>query len=178
MKEKKKEHINKIIKYLIMKYIKTLNIFLFLIVISLSFTQCKTQDVEDKVPFTITEKTYFYWVGGKKGTNGTNIEIVGTYKSMNVSFSKIYFQNHEYAIATELNNNGFILKGNFSEFRKKDINMHLTGVKEYGNEAPKNEKKIPFDLHENEAIIEYSINGKVFYHKLNTVKQLETVNYP
>ena len=56
--------------------------------------------------------------------------------------------------------------------------MHLTGVKEYGNEAPKNEKKIPFDLHENEAIIEYSINGKVFYHKLNTVKQLETVNYP
>lgn len=161
-----------------MKRLKYLIVLFLVVTASLSFTQCKTQNIDKKIPFSISEKTYFYWVGGKKGTNGTNIKIVGSYITTNVSFSKIYFQNHEYTLVTELNDEGFILSGNYSEFRKNDINMHQNAEKEYGNEAPKRENKIPFDIQNNEAIIVYSINGEEFYHKLTSVKQLDTVYYP
>lgn len=161
-----------------MKNLKYFVILLFIVTVSLSFTRCKTQNINNKVPFTITEKTYFYWVGGKKGTNGTNIKIVGTYISMNVSFSNFYFQNHEYKLGTQLNDDGFILTGTFSEFRKRDLIMHQNPEQENSNEVPKIEKKIPFDLKNDEAILEYTVNGKIFYHKLTSVKQLDTVYYP
>ncbi len=161
-----------------MKFLNKIGIGIFLLIISIGLTNCKSQQTNQKAPFTITEKTYFYWVGGKKGTTGTSIKLAGTFDSRNLSFSIVYFQNHAYEVATILNNNGFILNGNFSEFRKKDINMHQDATGEYGNQAPEIEKKIPFDLLEDEALIVYSISGMEFYHKVKGLKQLETVHQP
>jgi len=161
-----------------MKQINKLGIYSITLILILSFTNCKTQNVNQKVPFTITEKTYFYWVGGKKGSTGTKIVIKGVQKTTNVNFPTIFFQNHEYKLSTEINNSGFTLIGNFSELIKKDMNMYGDPVGEYGNEAPNIKKNIPFDLEKNEAVLVYSINGKDFYHKITEIKQLETVNYP
>jgi len=160
-----------------MKQIYKLGISLVLLIVILSFTNCKTQNVDQAPPFTIHEKTYFYWVGGKKGTAGTEIRIKGVKTTTNVEFPTIFFQNHEYKIATEININGFVLIGNSTELIKKDMIMHEDSAGEYGNTAP-NEKKIPFDLQKDEAVLVYSINGKDFYHKITGIKQLETVNYP
>jgi len=161
-----------------MKFIQRITKILFLVVILFGFTQCKSQKVEEKVPFKITEKTYFYFAGGKKGTNGTKIKIVGNATSLNLNFSTIYFQNHEYKIIPEFKGEGFILVGNHTEITKNDLNMHQNTEREYGNEAPKFEKKIPFDLEKNEAVIVYRINGKDFYYKITDIKQLKTVYYP
>jgi hypothetical protein len=161
-----------------MKQINKLGIYSITLILILSFTNCKTQNVNEKVPFTITEKIYFYWVGGKKGSAGTTIIIKGVQKTTNIDFPTIFFQNHEYKLSTEINNNGFTLTGNVSELINKDINMFRDAVDEYGNETPKIEKNIPFELEKNEAVLVYSINGKNFYHKITGIKQLEKVYYP
>ena len=161
-----------------MKLLKKTSIYFIIVIIFLGFTQCKSQKAVQKAPFTITEKTYFYWVGGKKGSTGVNIKIVGNFDTTNLAFSSIYFQNREYKVVPEFRDKKFILIGRYETLNKKDIIMHQNPAQEFGNEPPMTEKKIPFDLQNDEAIIVYSINGKDFYYKVNGIKQLDTVYYP
>ena len=161
-----------------MKYLINLVLFSLGIFVFLNLSQCKSQDINNKVPFKITEKTYFYWVGGKKGTNGVTIKIVGNFETTNLGFSSIFFQNREYDIIPNFSTDKFTLIGNYSKLVKKDINMHQNPANEYGNEAPNMEKNIPFDLENDEAVLVYVINGKEFFVKISDIKQLDTVNYP
>ena len=148
-----------------------------LLVLLLSMS-CKTQYVETSAPFTIEEKVYFHWAGGQQGAHGTTIRIRGEQTSMNVSFSKIYFQNHEYEIAPVFTSNGFLLEGNFSEYKPDDMILHADPVQEYGNTPPDVEKKIPFELEADEAIIVYSVNGREGFHKVTGMKELDRVFRP
>lgn len=157
---------------------KLSKIIIAVIITLLGFTQCKTQNVETEVPFEISEKTYFYYTGGKEGTHGTNIKIVGNAKTRNITFTAIFFQNHEYKITPEFKGEDFILVGSNTVIKKKELDMYQDPVGEYGNEAPKFEKKIPFDLEKNEAVLVYRINGKDSFYKIKDIKQLDTVYYP
>lgn len=156
------------------KYIQLLSVF----TIILSFAQCKTQNTGNEPPFKITEKTYFNWVGGKKGTQGFTVQIKGTFDTTILSFSKIYFQNNELTVVPEIYENTFTLIGSKTYLSDKGLTMSGNPVDEYGNQPPDLKKKIPFDLQKNEAVIEYSLSGKVFYYKVKNIKQLETVYYP
>ncbi|MCK4562815.1 MAG: hypothetical protein KAT78_07910 [Flavobacteriaceae bacterium] len=161
-----------------MKFTQNTVKYLLVLIILFSLTKCKTQVVKQKAPFEIVEKTYFYFAGGKKGTNGTTIKLVGKANTLNLGFTTIFFQNHEYKIIPEFNTEKFILVGSNTEIRKNDLNMHRDAVEEYGNEVPKLEKKFPFDLEKNEAVLVYRINGEDFYYKITDIKQLKTVYYP
>lgn len=161
-----------------MKTIKKIQYQLILIFLSAVVIGCKSQNLETSAPFDIDEKTYFYWVGGKQGTEGTTIILRGRTKSLNVAFSKVYFQNHEYGIVPEFNPQGFLIQGTFTKFRSKDEVMHKDAEAEFGNEAAKPEKKIPFDLMDDEAILMYSVNGLEGYHKIKGIKQLDKVFMP
>ncbi|MCK5638756.1 MAG: hypothetical protein KAH67_08595, partial [Flavobacteriaceae bacterium] len=61
---------------------------------------------------------------------------------------------------------------------KRENDMYGNAIDEYGNEAPKIEKNIPFDLQKDEAIIVYAISGEEKYYKVKGIKQIETVYYP
>lgn len=148
--------------------INLLVIFLFAIVLA-----CKPQIMATSAPFEIDEKTYFHWVGGVQGTQGTTINLVGHTKSLNVSFSKLYFQNHEYDIVPEFNSDGFVIRGNYSEFRKRDAELNMDTAAENSKDPATVEKKIPFDLKDDEAILLYTVNGLEGYHKISGIKQLE-----
>jgi len=161
-----------------MKLLQRSGIFFLTLMVFSIISQCKTQERVVKDPFSITENTYFYWVGGKKGTSGTTIKIVGTTESTNLQFTKIYFQNYEYNVIPQIGNMGFILIGNRSSLIKENITVHSDPKQEYGNQPINANKNIPFDLEQNEALLVYTINGKDFYHKVKDVKQLETVTYP
>ncbi len=156
---------------------KKIWISIVLAILIFNFTNCKTQNVDQKVPFKISEKTYFYWVGGKKGSSGTTIIIKGVQQTTNLYFPNIYFQNYKFDLSNELTDGGFILTANVSELVKEGLKMDADAAGEYGNKPPVT-KKIPFDLEKNEAILVYTINGKNYYHKITGIKQLETVNYP
>jgi len=161
-----------------MKKIKSIHVQLTIIILSVIMIGCKSQNLATSAPFSIDEKTYFYWNGGKQGTEGTTIRLVGHTQSLNVSFSKLYFQNHEYGIVPEFNSQGFVIEGSFSKFREKDVILHKDPAAEYGNEPQKVEKKIPFDLKDDEAVLLYSVNGMEGYHKISGIKQLDKVYMP
>lgn len=161
-----------------MKLVQKSGIYFLIFITLFAFTGCKTQNRTIKAPFTITEKTYFYWVGGKEGTSGTTIKIVGTFKTTNLEFSRIYFQNHEYKIVPEFKQSEFIVIGNRSDQLKENIIMHRDPSQEFGNKPPNSDKKIPFELEQNEAILVYAINGKDYYYKVESLKELATVTFP
>ena len=154
------------------------NYTLGLLLVLLLTMACKTQMVETSAPFTIEEKVYFYWAGGQPGAHGTTVRIRGQQTSMNVSFSKIYFQNHEYEIVPVFDSHGFLLEGNFSEYKPDDMILHADPVQEYGNTPPDVENKIPFELEKDEAIIVYSVNGMEGFHKVTGMKELDRVFRP
>ncbi|VAW11627.1 hypothetical protein MNBD_BACTEROID05-1234 [hydrothermal vent metagenome] len=160
-----------------MRQINKIGIPIVLMFLIFSFTKCKTQNVDQKIPFRISEKVYFYWVGGRKGSSGTTIIIKGVQETTNLYFPNIYFQNHKYDLKNELNDDGFTLTANVSELVKAGLKMDADPAGEYGNTPPVT-KKIPFDLAQNEAVLVYAISGKNYYHKITGIKQLETVKYP
>ena len=173
MKERRKE----LIKKLHMKNYQYYGYITGLLFLVLTTISCKTQNVEKSIPFTIEEKHYFYWIGGKQGTEGTTIRIEGSTTLLNISFSKIFFQNHEYGIVPDFRSGYFILEGSHSKFRD-NITMTNDPAGEYGNKAPQVEKKIPFDIEDDEAILLYSLNGREEYHKITGIKQLDKVYRP
>ena len=156
-----------------MKNFKSERKFAFLMIVLFLAIGCKTQSLETSAPFSINEKEYFYWVGGKKGTQGTTVRFRGRTSSLNISFSKIFFQNHEYGVVPQFNSEGFLLEANFSEMRDP-VNIMGTNPALENVNKPTNEKKnIPFDLEDDEAIILYSVNGREGYHKVTGIKKLE-----
>lgn len=157
---------------------KTKSIYLFFTALTLLFVACKSQSLDSSVPFEIVEKSYFYWVGGKQGTEGTTIVLQGKTSSMNISFSKLYFQNNEYNIVPEFNSYGFEIKGNFSKFRDRELIFDKDPTAEFGNAPKSQEKKIPFDLEDDEAVLLYSVNGLEGYHKVSGIKKLDKVYMP
>ena len=139
---------------------------------------CKNNVVQKKVPFSIDEKTYFYWVGGKKGTRGMTITITGVTQTLNLSFSKIFFQNREFEVVPQFSGNDFVLQATLSEFIPADVIMSGNPLDEYGNKPPQAGKSIPFELEKDEAVIMYGVSGLESYHKVTGVKQLETQYRP
>lgn len=160
-----------------MNNFKSINL-LVICIFSLVLVNCKTKSLEYSAPFEIVEKSYFYWVGGKQGTQGTSIRIEGVTTSLNISFSKLFFQNREYDIVPQFTSRGFIIEGNFSEFRDNQLVMDKDPAAEYGNQADNATNEFPFDLKEDEAILLYSVNGREGYHKITDLKQLEKVYRP
>lgn len=139
---------------------------------------CKTNIVPKNIPFSIDEKTYFYWVGGKEGTRGTTIRITGISQTTNLYFSKVYFQNYAYEVIPRVSGNDFVLSATKSEFTKPDRIMSGDPKAEYGNQPPPVSQDIPFELEDDEAVLLYSVNGLDAYHKITGLKELETVYRP
>jgi hypothetical protein len=133
-------------------------------------------NLQKKVPFTIVKKSYFYWVGGKKGTNGFKIQIVGTFNTTNLDFHTIYFQNKELKVVPIYQNEKFTIEGGFTTLNTEDILAEE--LSQNNNDTPKDDSiDIPFELENDQAVLVYSINGKTFYYKISDIPKLETVYY-
>jgi hypothetical protein len=132
---------------------------------------------EKNPPFEITGVTYNNWVGGQQGVSGIRI-IIGYTATQTPAFKSIFFYNKECT----------------AEIRKKDGKTYLIGYidtstrehknrileddpkKEMKNELP--EKKFPFTLTENEAVISYMVGTQQKYVKVENLKKTETDFYP
>jgi hypothetical protein len=66
---------------------------------------------------------------------------------------------------------------NFVSAIKPDIILDVNSSKEINNTVPEN-KKLPFELNRNEAIISYSLKGKTKYFKVKSIKKGKSVFYP
>jgi len=151
----------------------TLGTLLFLV-------QCKGIQFAKNPPFKINSALYHHWVGGAKGVKGIRIEIKGSLKhSSHIKFKKVYFKHHISNLKTTYTNTLFVLNGiiNTSIRQDKTIKMHKDSLKEYGNPVPKT-ISFPFKLNDNEAVISYLKNNKIYYLKIVNLKNDKNQFFP
>ena len=153
---------------------KKISLLIFMIS-AFALSSCSQQKgvVQKNVPFTITEKTYQMWVGGKEGSSGTFLRIKGDLKPSGVHFMSVFFHNREQKVNATFQDGAFTIESNF--FNKKD-DRNMTGdpVGEYGNKVPSDkENDFPFELNDDEAVLYYHVNGKEYYFKVTGIKRLD-----
>lgn len=158
-----------------MKSITSITVFSLLFILMMG---CKSNSLVKTAPFEIQEKVFFYWENDQEGKKGNTIRLTGISKSLNLSFSKVFFHNHEYSVVPEFNGNGFVIEGTNTKLIGTSMTYHRDPAEEYGNTATKPANSIPFDLKEDEAVLVYSVNGKEGYYNINGITELEKVSRP
>lgn len=141
---------------------------------------CKSTKIEKNPPFKVTGATYNHWVGGQPGAKG--IKVIISYETKaDVTFDQIYFANKEGKIDVYKKDGKPYLIGHISTSTSnpgEDLILDIDSKKEVNNKLPQEEKKIPFELKENEAVISYTYKGKKSYYKVTNIKQTKTDFYP
>lgn len=140
--------------------------------------QCASLKFEDNPPFKINSATFKNYIGGMPGVSGTNV-VINYEANTTVNFDSLFFKGRKAKIELESIEKKNYIKGHFNTSTvnsKEDLMLHKDGKKEYGNKIP--EKKFPFELKENEAVISYLENGETKYFKVENIKKGEAVFYP
>ena len=135
--------------------------FLSILVILISFTQCKSIKFENNVPFIISTATYSTQLGGEK----INTVIAYTSSSI-IKFERIYFRSRITNLETKDSDVGKVIVGYFINTYKKDFIMDSNSTNELNNPIP-HITDFPFKLKENEAVISYRDKQKTKFYKLN-----------
>lgn len=133
--------------------------------ISLTFCAMK-HELQTEFPQEI-QSVFYQKV--KKGTESSVINFYIEFKkplAANIKLEKIYFHYQESPIQ-EITPKDF--KSSFLQSNKKeDLIMDKNPAKEYGNKAPVVQKS-KFDLKSNEAVLEYTKDGKTLFYKIANV---------
>ena len=164
-----------------MKNMRTILFFITASLLLFSFSNCgsaqekSTMSLEQNPPFKIDSSYYQDWIAGiQGGGTGTNIHI--TFKSIDkdVVIQNIYFHNQKLeAKTTQLNST--MVNGHLINDNNKRIIMDSDPIKEAAN-TPK--ELFPFELEENQAVIEYWFGGKKNYYKVSNLMKKEIIPYP
>ena len=150
-------------------------------IILLSITNsCGTCKME-KEPFVLTQNTPFTvknsycqkWVAGiKEGGSGLNIYAIINDIPEGVTLKEFYFRGKSVDVKTSKD-------PIFVAYYKDDINKGVIMDNNPTNEAANIPPEIsPFKLENNEAILSYDYNNKVYYHKILNIEEKQTIAYP
>ncbi|MCG2417418.1 hypothetical protein K8089_00180 [Aequorivita sp. F47161] len=125
-------------------------------------------------PFKITEAYYQNWVAGiKEGGSGTNVHIVLNDLKPEVTIKNIYFREQILeAKNTAATPNEFV---GYLRDVQRDMVMDADPLKETQNTPP---KPFPFQLEENQAVVEYQFGGKNNYYKITNLSHKDMIPYP
>ena len=165
-----------------MKNLKTIVALLTVPLLLLSFSNCGgAQEVNDNKtfvqnpPFKIAEAYYQNWVAGiKDGGSGINIHITFSEINSDLVIQNIYFRNHILEAKGNINEPKQFV-GYLKNETQRDIVMDADPMKEAQNTLS---KAFPFQLEENQAVIEYWFGGKKNYFKIENLSQKEMIPYP
>ncbi|WBX73667.1 hypothetical protein PG913_12705 [Tenacibaculum pacificus] len=134
------------------------------------FTQCASVKLNDDLPFSIKKASYTIV---NNTVYNSNLIIEFTSDEI-VDFKKVYFQDKimNPIIEHKMDKKYIIAHHNSSINQdKKDFVLNADSQKEYGNTAPKINKKSPFNLNDNEAIISYKIADKIYTYKIKNISK-------
>ncbi len=143
----------------------------------LSIAACKTPyKLQQKTSFRIIKGTYQDWVGGVPGNSGTLVQLFVT-DTLGIHPDSLFFQDKVAVIDIKPSNKDVLWVANF---RKETPNENRLGkLKQSVDDTDSLEKPdFPFKLLENEAVIRYTKEGKVYYYKITGLLQKETIFYP
>lgn len=165
-----------------MKSIKPIVLLLTCPLIFFSFFNCgTTQNADNKFeftqnpPFKIAEAYYQSWVAGvKEGGSGTNIYLVFDEMEPNVIIQNIYFKNHILEAKGNMNEpNQYV--GYLKNDSQRGVIMDSDPIKEAQNTPS---KLFPFQLENNQAVVEYWFNGKKNYYEISNLSEKKMIPYP
>ncbi len=165
-----------------MKNTKILILLFTVPLLLLSFSNCggaqksnQKMTFEQNPPFKITEAYYQNWVAGvEEGGSGTNIHIIFSEIDSDVSIQNIYFRHQMLEAKGNVNEpNKFV--GYLKRDAQRDVIMDSDPMKEAENTPV---KTFPFQLENNQAIIEYWFGGKKNYYKISNLEEKEMIPYP
>lgn len=151
-----------------------------IVAVLMSFSQCDKDSFDKKPPVDFTKICYQDWVGGRPGSSGTLVTLIGKKPTGEIAFDSIYFNKKAVKVATQLTSNELIVTANFIKPNPKDRDLILSGdpKEEFGNKPPKVAPKISFELADNEAIVSYILKGKKRYFRLQNITKEKTLYYP
>ncbi len=141
-----------------------------------SFTQCKSLKLEDNPPFIIDSATQTALVGGKPGNTSVNVTIAYT-SNKTIQFDSVYFMNRVAKLQASEAKGKKMLTGNIVTSAKRDLVLNSDSKKEINNTVPEADN-FPFELKENEAVISYKQDDKIYYYKIKSLRKGKTVFYP
>ena len=157
---------------------KTIFNILFGSALLLGFSQCvSSKEISNKLhintAFSIEKAIYTDWVGGVKGGgSGTNVIVtIKDIDSNNIEVDSLYFRGRK--VKVEIKGSSYIGRFNSSLNQRQDKVLHSDSQKEFGNQVPKRETEIPFELEKDEAVISYREKGKLKFYKIKLEKGKE-----
>lgn len=122
---------------------------------------------ETTPPFTIASATYKSWVGGQPGVSGTIVTLDLNKNGNAISLDTLYFR--------EMENTRFEQDSNNPNTYRVHYNTSTRGapILVLPNSEPESaveEPVFPFDLQSNEAVLEYTFNGKRKCFKITNIQ--------
>ena len=138
-----------------------LSVFLFIISCS------SKQSFVEEASFKLGQITYYNWSDGNR--SGINLSIPVVSNKNKVVFDSIYFSTYQAKI--ERNNLEYTALIITETRESNDIIMSSESHKEFGNTLPLQVKQGRFHLSQNECVIRYIENKRVYYLKVNHVKE-------
>ena len=165
-----------------MKNIKDIAILLTVPLLLFGFSNCggaKTDGLktsfEQNPPFKISDAYYQNWVAGvKEGGSGTDVHILFSEIQPDVVIQNMYFRNHILEAKGNINEPKQFV-GYLKNESQRDVIMDADPMKEAQNTPA---KEFPFQLENNEVVIEYWFGGKKNYYKVSNLTQKEMIPYP
>ncbi len=148
-----------------------------------SFSQCSSsKKLQSKVPIEFGEGYFQKWVAGVKGGgSGINIFIsINEGVSEEFILDSVYFRGKVAKLEVKPNNKTLYI-GRFKtdlNTMKQDIVMSSDSKEEYGNQLPKIEAKIPFDLKDNECVVSYKKGDETQYYKIENIIEKQAEYFP
>ena len=157
-----------------------LALFISAIILLSITTGCGTCKMEKEsfvltqnTPFTVKNSYCQKWVAGiKEGGSGLNIYAIINDISEGVTLKEFYFRGKSVDVKTSKDP---IFKGYYKNDINKGVIMDNNSIIEAANTPP---KISPFKLENNEAILSYDYNNKVYYHKILNIEEKQTIAYP
>ncbi len=152
--------------------------FSLISLIVLTLSNCaggKDIALEKDPPFSIEKAYYQHWVSGiEGGGSGTNVHIELSEIQNPIQVLDIYFGDKGTA-AIQKKNEIAQYTGFFINSKRQDVIMDESPIKESAN-VP--EKKSPFPLDKDEAIISYQWKGQTHYVKVENLIEEPMIAYP
>ena len=150
---------------------------IILLSISASCGTCKMEKesfvLTQNTPFTVKSSYCQKWVSGiKEGGSGLDIYAIIDDISEGVTLKEFYFRGKSVDVKTSKD---LIFKGYYKNDTNKGVIMDNNLLIEAANTPP---KISPFKLENNEAVLSYDYNNKVYYHKILNIEEKQIIAYP
>jgi hypothetical protein len=166
-----------------MKRLKHLAFLIIGCIVMTSFSQCSSsKKIQSKSPIEFGNVYCETWVAGIEG-GGSGINIFIPIKKEiqeGIEFDSVYFRGKVAKLEIKPNDKTLYIgrfKTGFNTM-KPDIVMSSDSKEEYGNQLPKIEVKIPFDLKNDECVVSYQYLNKYLYYKIENIIEKQAQHYP